>query len=99
GLLDEENPINFKAEKGTTYYLYFPARPGTSMELDITGQIASVQCTSREIVAEKQKNPLYVHVPYQKNDAIIRVEQVKDNTVKVLKTNQLEKTNHLDPQD
>lgn len=99
GLLDEENPISFKAEKGTTYYLYFPARPGTYMELDITGQIASVQGTSREIVAEKQKNSVYVHVPYQKKDAIIKVEQTKDNTVKVIKANQLEKTNHLDPQD
>lgn len=99
GLVDEENPINFKAEKGTTYYLYFPARPGTSMELDITGQLASVQATSRQIVAEKQENPVYIHVPYQKKDAIIKTEQVGDNTVRIVKINQLEKNNRLDPQD
>ncbi|NGF57148.1 DUF4838 domain-containing protein [Parapedobacter sp. SGR-10] len=99
GLLDEENPINFRAEQGSTYYLYFPARPGTSAELEITGQIASVQVSTRQITARKQENPVYIHVPYQKKDAIIKTEQVGENTVRIVKINQLEKTNRLDPQD
>lgn len=99
GLLDSENPITFIAEKGTTYYLYFPARPDTSFEMDITGAIASVISTSQKILAKEQENPLYVYVPYQKEDAIIQTNQATNQTVRIIKTNKLEKTIRLDPQD
>lgn len=99
GLLDEKNPISFKTEKGTTYYLYFPARPGTSFEMDITGAIASAKVNQQQIVAKQQVNPVYIYVPYQKDDAIIKAEQLTDQTVRIVKNNQLEKTGRLDPQD
>ncbi|WP_294080791.1 DUF4838 domain-containing protein [Proteiniphilum sp. UBA5384] len=100
GLLDKDNPISFKAEKGTSYYLYFPARPGTSMNINITGKIASAHASNREIIVKRDKeSPIYVYVPYKKNDAIIAAEQLSDNTVNIIKINQLEQTARLDPQD
>ena len=99
GLLDDKKAISFKAEKSKTYYLYFPARPGTSMEVEITGEIASVQVSNHQMIAKKQENPIYIYVPYQKNDAIIKTEQLANNLVRIRKNNQLENTNRLDPQD
>ncbi|WP_353196202.1 DUF4838 domain-containing protein [Parapedobacter defluvii] len=99
GLLDKKTPVTFRAVKGTTYYLYFPARPGTSFEMDITGTLAVTQLFRHQLLTSRHADPVYICLPYQQNDAIITAQQLAGGKVRILKDNRLAVAGPVDPQD